>query len=444
MKHLTILVATLMGIVGPAAWGFPDDLSIEILEGRLKEKVTLSDLMVYATQTNPSIQAAREAWKATVEKYRVTTAYPDPQFMVTYFQEPIETRLGPQDWNITLSQMIPFPGKLSTAGDVMAVDTRIARLNADRAVRDVAVAIRESYHELLYIQTAREVAAHNAALLEELRKMGEAAYAQDRTAFMDVVKAQSQTGQILYDMLLLEELAVTEKTRINGLLNRPPEAPLGPVVRMSPAPVVFDLEELYPMIQTQTEEIRMADLKVEKAGFQKSLATYENLPEFRVGVFYAGIGHPDVAMPPPNAGDDAIGFQFGMSLPLWFDKNLGRNEQARAEIRRSQAEKSAAVNQISTRIRTVYFKLRNAERLITLYRNDLLPQALKALGTAETWFREGEGSFSDFVETQATVYNFQLSLARAEADYGKALANLERLTGASLTTQTGPTHREAP
>jgi cobalt-zinc-cadmium efflux system outer membrane protein len=52
---------------------------------------------------------------------------------------------------------------------------------------------------------------------------------------------------------------------------------------------------------------------------------------------------------------------------------------------------------------------------------------------AETWYREGESTFSDFVETQSVVYNFQLSLARARADYGKYLARLEQVAGKSLT-----------
>ena len=52
---------------------------------------------------------------------------------------------------------------------------------------------------------------------------------------------------------------------------------------------------------------------------------------------------------------------------------------------------------------------------------------------AETWFREGQSSFSDFIETQAVWYNFQLALARARADYGKNLARLERLVGQSIS-----------
>ena len=55
--------------------------------------------------------------------------------------------------------------------------------------------------------------------------------------------------------------------------------------------------------------------------------------------------------------------------------------------------------------------------------------------TAETWFKEKQGSFSDFVETEAAYYNFQLALARAKADYGKYLARIERIVGKSLVDQ---------
>jgi outer membrane protein TolC len=58
---------------------------------------------------------------------------------------------------------------------------------------------------------------------------------------------------------------------------------------------------------------------------------------------------------------------------------------------------------------------------------------MNAMEIAETWYREGEASFSDFVETQSVYYNFQLSLARASADYGKVLATLEQLVGQTIT-----------
>ncbi|MFW6373628.1 MAG: TolC family protein [Thermodesulfobacteriota bacterium] len=403
------------------------------LEERLAEQPAIPELVIYAYEHNPSIQAAREGWRATVEQYRVATGYPDPQLMATYYPDPIETRFGPQDWNITLSQMIPFPGRLSKAGDVVRTEARIARLDLDKTVRDITVGIIESYYELYYIHKALEIADANRKILNELRKIGETAYGQDRSAFLDVVKAQSQTAQLGYDILLLKDLAETEKTRLNGLLNRPPRAPLGPIQEAPFDNLVYSLDELFQMAEIYREEIRMAELQIEKAENQIDLARYENLPEFRVGLFYGVIGDPDVPNPPPDAGDDAIGVQFGFSIPLWLGKNSGRVNRARAMADQNRAARTESVNETYTLIRNLYFRLQNARRLITLYRNELLPQAMTSLETAETWFREGQGSFSDFLETQSVVYNFQLALARARADHGKLLAGLERLVGKTVT-----------
>lgn len=441
MKQLMRTVAVgllLAAAVGASAATEGQGSPLEALEVKLVEGPAVSDLVSYAYQTNPSIQAARANWKSVVEKYRVATAYPEPQLMVTYFPEPIETRLGPQDWNATLSQGIPFPGKLSKAGDVVEADARMAHLELDKAVRDVVVQVRESVHELLYIQSARRVVAENRELLDHLRKIAETAHAQDRATFIDVVKAQSQRAQLEYDALLLEELEDTERTKLNTLVNRPPDAPLGTLVEPPLEPLVYDLEEIYPLAEANQEEIRMAETRVEKAEARLDLARYENLPDFRVGLFYAGIGDPDVPVDPKDAGRDAIGIQAGVSIPLWFGKNSSRTAGARAEMDQARALKVARVNETRAQIRSLYFRLRNAERLVQLYGTELLPQAGHSLEISETWFREGEGSFTDFVETEATYYNFQLSLARARADYGKFLARLERLAGRSLTQREGP------
>ena len=400
-----------------------------------EEKVKIGALLRYAYENNPSIQAARQGWKATLENYRVATGYPDPQIMVTYFPEPIETRLGPQDWNASISQMIPFPGKLRTAGDMVKADVRIARLNLDKTIRNITTSILESFYELGYIREAKRIADKNSELLKLLRKTSETAYTQNRAAFADVVKAQSQTAQLRYDALLLNELEMTESTRLNGFLNRFPDAPIG-LMDLAPFhPVAYKLKDIYQLSEEGQEEIRIAAIKEEKAKLKADLAGYQNLPHFKMGIFYASIGDPDYPTNPDDAGRDAIGVQFGMTLPIWFGKNNGRKQSAHANTEKAKALKTARVVETRTKIHSLFFRLQNAQRLIALYRDEMVPQAVNAMETAETWFREGEGSFTDFVETQSALYNFELSLARAYADYGKYLSRLEKLTGQRLTVK---------
>jgi outer membrane protein TolC len=447
-RWLAALVSTMIA-AGSAAWAAPGaDAGVrESLEQRIVAGPTQADLVALAYEANPMVRAARSQWRATAEKYRIDTAWNNPELMVEGMRMigsggmsaaatdnngmPVagspEPSASKNDWKVQLTQAIPLPGKLGRAGDIAQADARIARLRLDAAVRDVVLGIRESYQELLYIGEARRIAAQNRELLDQLRKVGEGAYAANRAALVDVMKAQAQSGQLLYDAVLLDELEATEKSRMNELLDRPADAPIGPLADYPPRPVVYGLHEVQALADGNLEENRIAQAGVEKAQSMLSFTRYENLPEFNLGASYG-----------TDRGDRQVGVQVGVMLPIWLGKNAGRSAAARADVETMQAMKRAQGNETRTMVQESWFRLRNAERLVSLYRDDLLPQAARAIESAETLYKQGQGAFSDFVETQATFYGFQLSLARAKADYGKYLARLEKLAGKTLTDRDAP------
>jgi cobalt-zinc-cadmium efflux system outer membrane protein len=435
MKPFTILAVFLcFGVLAfsPDTSFASEKAGLPEIEDRLSESLDLSDLLHYAYLSNPSITASRESWQIFIENYRMGKSYPDPQLMTTYFPKPIETRLGPQDWNLTLSQVIPFPGTLSQKGKVLEADVKIARLMVDKTVKNIVTAVSSSYYELIYIQKAIDVATANLALNQKLLNISHNAYAQDKALFYDVSKARAQTAQIQYDVLLLQELEQTEKTKMNTLLNRPPNEVLGRALNLAPKQVVYSLDEIYGLSMMYQEDNLIAQEAILKSEEAIQLTRYENLPSFKFGFFYAGIGQPDVASPPKDAGDDAVGVQLGLNLPLWFGKNKSRRAKAAAFKAKAMADKTVTANRTKARISRLWFKLQNSNRLISLYANDLLPQALASVKTSETWFREGQGKLADFLEIQATAYNFQLSLERAKTDYSKTLVQLEQLAGVIL------------
>ena len=438
MSKIVLLLIWLLGVL--VLQPFPGHVSasgaidLNELDARIAEGVTIEDLIAYAIEMNPGIKGSIEAHRSAKQGETLASALPDPQFMISYFPEPIETRLGPQDWTANLTQMIPFPTKLSKAGKVAEANTRITSLNRDKAVRDVTAAIKESFYELYYIREARQIAGHNMELIDHLRKVAETSYAQYRTILMDVIKAQSQTAQIQYDILLLDELEQTELVRLNGLLNRAPDTPIGELKDVLFPPLLLTLDELYGLAESYQQEIQISNTQIQRADLKLDLAKANSMPNFRIGLFYSSIGEPDSSMTPDvDAGRDAIGIQAGISIPLWIGKNSSRKEGARADFNKQKSVRQARLNETRTNLSSLYFRLQNSRRLMTLYREELLPQAARSIELAETWFRQGEGSFSNFVEAQSVLYNFQLSVARASADYGKYLARLEKLTGCSLT-----------
>jgi outer membrane protein, heavy metal efflux system len=91
------------------------------------------------------------------------------------------------------------------------------------------------------------------------------------------------------------------------------------------------------------------------------------------------------------------------------------------------------MNDTRSAVRDIAFRLKNAERLATLYRDDLIPQAERAVETAQTNLAQGLGGLGEAAEAQSAWYTFRLAFARAEADRAVLLAKLEALAGRSLT-----------
>nr|WP_319492195.1 TolC family protein [uncultured Desulfobacter sp.] len=144
----------------------------------ISHSATLFDLIAVARDQNTAIKAARAAWKADLENVRIAGALPDPQASVTWFPAPIETRLGPHDWNAMISQQIPFPKKLTTKRQIAGIEVSVAQLKTDEVFRKVVADVKTAFYELLYIRKARQIAEKNMALLSQFQRWPKAPMAR--------------------------------------------------------------------------------------------------------------------------------------------------------------------------------------------------------------------------------------------------------------------------
>ena len=140
------------------------------LEASIGEKAALGDLVALAYQSNPMIRAARAEWRGVVEKYRVDTAWADPELMAEgmYPADTLGDTAKPMDWKFSLAQAIPLWGRQGAAGKVSGAEAKIARLKLDAAIRDVVLQVRQSAAELRYLDQAVEIVQGQQLLVGKL------------------------------------------------------------------------------------------------------------------------------------------------------------------------------------------------------------------------------------------------------------------------------------
>lgn len=406
-------------------------LSASTLSVSAAPATQLKQLVKLAVDNNPQLKSKRLAWQSLIHQYKQVTSLSDPTLSYSEAINPVETRLGPQDRALTLNQKIPYRGKLALKGEVIKKDIEMAKVSFDRASRDLIVDLKKTYYELVYLKNAVRLSKQNQQLLKKVSQLATTDYAANITALNDVAKAQSQTAQVTYDVLLLEELRSTEKTRMNTLLNRNPEFAFD-VSHYTRIPSKFPhaVTRLYQWAESN-EEVTLSDIAIQKSKLQQSLANYANRPDFNVGARYTQIGKRDIDGLDRN-GRDGFAVNIGMNIPLNRSKNHAIKEQARLQYLQKIEDKKALQNALRNRVKTLFFKLNNAQRQITLYQKNLIPQANRAMQISQLQYRENNGSIGQYLETQSTSLNFQLAYQRALADYWQNLVEIEKLTGKKL------------
>ncbi|OVE82292.1 hypothetical protein BVY04_01400, partial [bacterium M21] len=341
----------------------------------------------------------------------------------TYFAESVETRVGPQKHKIVIGQPFPFPGTLKSAGKVALEGIKIAQINHERALRDLIVDLKLSFHEIGYLQRAITMTQQNHKLMQHAVKLANTRYAKDEGTLNDVLKAQSQQAQLAYDLILLRELIEVETAQLNALLDLPTTTPVGKTVQQPMQPLTADYETIEKEALTNRQELLIATSKIEQTKHRIGLARNKNLPSFKASI---GTIVTDDADNPAvtDSGKDPVLIGLSMSLPWNVSKNVAAVKEAELTHEAAIKDQKNLENTTRATLRRVYFRLQNSRRLVTLYEKSLIPQAKKSMEISETWEVDGKKNLAGFLETQSIWLNFNLARMRAVTDYNQYLAKL--------------------
>jgi cobalt-zinc-cadmium efflux system outer membrane protein len=125
----------------------------------------------------------------------------------------------------------------------------------------------------------------------------------------------------------------------------------------------------------------------------------------------------------------------GLSLPLpLFDRNAGGILAATHQATRVQYEQHAARLRATTDLLEAHSRLETARAEALTINAELLPGAQQAFDAAQTGYREGKFGHLEVLDTQRTLSEAKARYLNVLADYQRAAADVERLTGIPLNT----------
>ena len=164
---------------------------------------------------------------------------------------------------------------------------------------------------------------------------------------------------------------------------------------------------------------------VKSAESEVSFASWNFLPNFELGFKYR-FREPNLI----DSGTDFASAYVGITVPLYFFSKQIPERRAATEAFQAATSQQVSV-QLDTRekVYSYYNQAFENQKLVELYKKELVPQARQALKSAEVGYQVNKVDFLTLLNNEKALFAHRTAYEVARVQYENAIAALEAYSG---------------
>jgi len=427
-KHVALVVLVLTSANVPAAQVVPGGAQhpqeYRHYDGPV---VTLPDLLREALDRNPDLMALRRQVDVARLRPAQERALSPPMAEAQVWQWPINS-INPANTNMYMfmvSQDLPGRGKRDLRAAVAEKDTAFAENDVVVRARQIVNDVKQAYATLFIARKSIDVHLESVDLLRQIADVSRAKYTTGRNSQQDMLKPVVELSRLHTDIVRFDEQASLASARLNVLLDRAPEAPIGPVVEPSEETLSATTADLQQLALGRQPELRRARLELERAEAELAVARREYSPDFSLQAGY---------MVTPRMTDAWLG-SIAITWPKapWSRGKVdGRVAEQTAAIEAAKARIRALENRVRLAVQEAYVRAKGAQARADLLRTTIVPQSQQALEVSRLAYVVDRVDFQSLIDSERILLDARLEYFRALSDFDEAIADLESAVGAEL------------
>jgi outer membrane protein, heavy metal efflux system len=380
-----------------------------------------------ALARNPELILLHRQFDAARERPAQERFLAPPTFEAQIWQWPINT-LNPARTNMymfSLDQMIPGPGKRGLREALSRKDVELAEAGIAVRARDIVDRVKQAYADLLLARKAIGIQRASIDLLRQLADAAQAKYASGGISQQDVLTAVVEISTLHDGLITIEARAQQAEARLDTLLDRPPDAPIGALDEPRERALVPEAADLQQLAIEHHPDLAVSRIAAERARAQLAVVERTYKPDFSLMGGY---------MLMPGMGDAWMA-QVGITWPTapWSRGGAdARQAEAVKDIEVADADTRVIENALRLAVQDAYIRVKAAERRASLLRTTVLPQSDQTLEVSRIGYASDRVDFLAIIDHERTRINAELEYFRALSDREQAMADLERAIGTDL------------
>lgn len=399
------------------------------------QPLRLQDLIDECLKNSPELRA----FEARVEaaKFRIPQAksLPDPMLMFGYQNEGFQKftlgdEIGAMGM-LGLSQMFFFPGKRGLKAEMASWDAKGLADLYDAAKLRLAAKIKGLYYDLFFAYKTIDLLKERTDLFSKVEDAATARYASGMGSQQEVVMAQTEK----YMLMEKEEMQRQKIEAVQGMLNttmgKDVNHQLGRPIQTSETPLALTLDESLTLAKERSPEVKAKEKMVKGAETKVKLAKKEYYPDFTISANYFYRTGPFLDM-----------WNLTASVPLPVYQKTKQDQavlEAKASLSEAKQELQATDYMLASAIRESYSMAKTAGRLMTLYKDGLIPKAQQDVQLGLSGYVAGKTEAITVTTRLKALIDIELLYWAQYTEREKAIARLEALTTTTDVTTAGVT-----
>ncbi|MFA9389432.1 MAG: TolC family protein [Prolixibacteraceae bacterium] len=396
-----------------------------LISSMVSAQEELNKYLQTAAENNPGLKAKFSEYMAALETAPQVKALPDPQVAFAYFILPVETRVGPQQFKFSASQLFPWFGTLKAKENVAIEMAKVKFEQFQQAKSKLFNEVSANFYSIYFNTQAIEISKENIEILHSFQKLANIKVEAGKVSAVDAYRIEMEIGDLENQLALLNDNQKTLAVMFNNLLNVDRNEPVIVPAELWESDFPLAKENVLDSIRMNNHQLLGLSLQQEALEYRKEVAENMGKPDFRIGFDYTIVGKGENNM----AGTDAFVFPtVGITIPLYRNKykamvNEVMHLQTANELMQTDQE-----NVLESIFEKTWKEYNDASRRIQLYANQL-GLAKQAIHLLETEYSTGNSKFEEVLRMERRVLKYNLEFEKAKADKQAAISFIHFLMG---------------
>jgi outer membrane protein, heavy metal efflux system len=390
----------------------------------------LDNYLQTAAENNPGLKAKFNDYMATLEKVPQVGALPDPTVAFGYFIQPVETRLGPQQARVGISQMFPWFGTLGAKEDVATQMAKAKYESFEEAKSRLFYDVKSTWYNLYFTNKAIAITRENIEILNTFRKLALVKIEVGKASAVDELRVEMEILELENQLKLLLDKLNAQKIAFNNLLNVDNKSEVHPPDLLETGELSLNREAVLDSIRFNNHQVLNLEFQEASYEYQQVVASKMGKPSFNIGLDYIFIGESsNSALPANESGKDAVIFPMvGIKVPLYRKKYTSMVKEAAFRQEAVQNKKADKVNILESIYEKANADYLDAERRVDLHIKQL-ELAKKALRILESEYTTEGKNFEEILRMERQVLMHSLELEKSRTDLNASIAFINYLMG---------------